>query len=219
MSCVKSSASTPFAGEFMSYDSVFPSQDERNAFSASGRAGGGEIDGVAAASGRGAALARRKKPASVPSPKRQSGFFVPATWVLLAFSAWALVVGERAEVVRLAPATAPIYAALGLKVNLRRMDIEKVASKLVEADGRKFLVVEGEIHNLSRSPRTAPPMRLAVLDQSGREIYYWTASPQKTRLDGGETAFFRARLASPPAEGRKVLVRFASGPRRAGFGT
>ncbi len=121
------------------------------------------------------------------------------------------------QVVRLAPAAAAIYEAMGLPVNLRQMDFENVVSKLAEEDGRQILVVEGEIRNLADASRAAPRMRLAVLDAAGTEIYAWTAAPQKSRLNAGEKAAFRARLAAPPAEGREIRVRFAAGPDQPGL--
>jgi hypothetical protein len=82
-----------------------------------------------------------------------------------------------------------------------------------------ILVVEGEIRNLGAEPGAAPRVKLAVLDAAGQEIYRWTAAPLKARLRGGETAFFRARLAAPPAGGREVRARFAGAPERAGQGS
>jgi hypothetical protein len=176
----------------------------------------GALGTVAAASSRRGAL-------SLKTPSRResatgggkSGALSPLAWALSAFAAWGLLVGGRMQVVRLAPATAPFYAALGLPVNLRLMDFENVVSKLAEDDGRQILVVEGEIRNLADAPRTAPRMRLAVLDAAGDEIYTWTAAPQKARLAAGEKAMFRARLAAPPQQGREVRVKFAGSPDQA----
>jgi hypothetical protein len=47
-----------------------------------------------------------------------------------------------------------------------------------------------------------------VLDRSGKEIYAWTARPDRTLLPPGESLPFRSRLASPPAEASGVTVRF-----------
>jgi len=134
---------------------------------------------------------------------------VVAALTLLA--CWALLVVERPRIARLIPAAAPIYASLGLDVNSRQMKLEAVVSRLTEEDGRRILVVEGEIRNLADGPREAPRIRLAVLDSAGQEIYCWTAAPPKSRLRIGETATFRARLAAPPQTGREVRVRFAGG--------
>jgi hypothetical protein len=123
-------------------------------------------------------------------------------------AAWAALVGGRSQIVRALPQAAPAYAALGLAVNLRHMDVFGLTARLVEEDGRKLLLVEGEIRNVGEAPRTPPRMRLAVEDARGREIYHWTAAPAKSRLNPGENAFFRARLAAPPDDGAEVRVRF-----------
>jgi hypothetical protein len=165
---------------------------------------------AAASSRRGAPSPAMPTPRAAKSADGKSGALVPLVLALSAFAAWALLVGERMQAVRLAPALAPAYAALGLPVNLREMDFENVASRIAEEDGRQILVVEGEIRNLAASARAAPRMRLAVLDAAGTEIYTWTATPQKSRLLAGEKAAFRARLAAPPQQGRDVRVRFAA---------
>jgi hypothetical protein len=147
--------------------------------------------------------------AAVRPSKRASG---PLAWVFAGFGAWALLVGGHAQIVRLAPATAPLYAVLGLDVNVSRLDMDHVASRLAYEDGRQVLIVDGEIRNLASAPRAAPRMRLSVLDAGGREIYHWIAAPPKAWLAAGETAEFRARLAAPPKDGQKIRVRFAGGP-------
>jgi hypothetical protein len=177
----------------------------------------GALGPVAAASSRRGAYSPGVLAPNAPASLRgKSGALPPLVWIFSAIAAWGLLVGERIQVVRLAPATAPVYAALGLPVNLRQMDFENVASRLQDEDGRQILVVEGEIRNLADTARSAPRMRLAVLDAAGTEIYSWTAAAQKSRLNAGEKATFRARLAAPPPQGREVKVRFAVGPDQAG---
>jgi len=124
-------------------------------------------------------------------------------------AAWIALIAGRVPIVKAFPAAAPVYAALGMKVNLCQMDLLGVTAKLVEEDGRKILLVQGQIKNIDANPRTPPRMRLAVEDGQGREIYFWTAAPPKSRLNPGENAYFRARLAAPPEEGAEVRVRFA----------
>jgi hypothetical protein len=145
---------------------------------------------------------------TLPARRRKSAWR-PLGWCIGLAASWGLLVGGRAQIVSVLPATAPVYAALGLKVNLRHMDVFGVSAKLVEEDGRKILLVEGQIKNLGAAARTPPRMRLAVEDSHGREIYFWTAAPPKSRLNPGENAYFRARLAAPPEDGTDVRVRFA----------
>ena len=53
-----------------------------------------------------------------------------------------------------------------------------------------------------------PRLRFSVRNERGHEVYTWTALPSKALLAPGETLAFRSRLASPPRDGKEVLVRF-----------
>ena len=114
----------------------------------------------------------------------------------------------RADVVRLAPQTASLYAAIGLPVNLRGLAFENVTSVKEQRDGVTVLVVEGTIVSASASAVEVPRLRIALRGEAGNEVYVWTAAPNRSILAPGETLPFRTRLASPPPEGRDVLVRF-----------
>jgi len=118
-----------------------------------------------------------------------------------------LVVG-RAEVVRAVPQAAPVYAFLGLPVNLRGLVFSGVKTTADTQDGVSVLAVEGVIENKSGKPAEVPRLRFAVRNDSGHEIYAWTSQPAQTVIPAGETMPFRSRLASPPSEGREILVRF-----------
>jgi len=47
-----------------------------------------------------------------------------------------------------------------------------------------------------------------VRDAQGAEIYAWNAVLDQTMLKPGERAPFKSRLASPPAEGKSIDIRF-----------
>ena len=72
------------------------------------------------------------------------------------------------------------------------------------------LVVEGTIVNLTPRTLEVPRLRFGLRNGSGHEVYAWTALPSKTLLGSGDGLPFRSRLASPPADGRDVIVRFFS---------
>jgi hypothetical protein len=69
-------------------------------------------------------------------------------------------------------------------------------------------VIEGEVVNVTRRPVEVPRLRLAVIGPDARELYSWTALLPRSVLSEGEKLPFRSRLASPPAEGKQVMVRF-----------
>jgi hypothetical protein len=125
---------------------------------------------------------------------------------LAAPGALALVIAACARVL---PIAAPAYAAIGLPVNLIGLELRNVRSRIVTEGARKVLTIDGEIANLRRESLRAPPVALTVRGENGQAKYAWTTQAPKARLEGGETIAFRARLASPPADGADVLVRFA----------
>ena len=114
----------------------------------------------------------------------------------------------RAAVVRHFPQTASLYAALGLPVNLRGLFFQDVKSRNELEDGVGVLVIEGTIVNLTTRTLDVPRLRFALRNASGHEVYAWTAQPSKSTLGSGNGLPFRARLASPPGDGRDVIVRF-----------
>lgn len=122
----------------------------------------------------------------------------------------AVGIGSRTSIVRAVPELAGLYAMAGLPVNLRGLEFKTVTTTGEVQDGITVLVIEGEVVNVTRQPVELPRLRLAVLDQQQRELYSWTSMLPRSILADGERIAFRSRLASPPAEGREVLVRFLS---------
>jgi predicted Zn finger-like uncharacterized protein len=131
------------------------------------------------------------------------------TVVILGLAAMiAGLIGWRAEVVRLAPQTASLYAAVGLPVNLRGLIFDGVKIGGETQDGIPVLVVSGTIVNVTQRTVEVPRLRFAVRNQAGLEVYAWTAQPAQPVLGAGETLAFRSRLASPPEDMRDAVVRF-----------
>ena len=114
----------------------------------------------------------------------------------------------RADVVRLMPQTAAFYRMIGLDVNLRGLAFKDVKLSTETVDGKQVLVIEGVIVGQNRKPVDLPRLRFAVRDAHGAEIYAWNTVLDQTVLQPGERAAFKSRLASPPAEGKSIDVRF-----------
>jgi hypothetical protein len=118
-------------------------------------------------------------------------------------------IAARTAIVSIAPATAAIYAGVGIPVNLRDLSVADVrVTTTQQPDSSGELLVTGEIANLRDRETEAPNLRLALRDEVGRELYIWTARAPKSRLGAYERVTFRARLAAPPAGVRDVLVKF-----------
>jgi len=143
-------------------------------------------------------------------------FSVPMLIVVLA----AILLGAlnwRVALVRQFPQTASLFSMLGMPVNLRGLSFMDVKSRGEFVDGAMVLVVEGTIANLTPRALEVPRLRFGLRNGAGHEVYAWTALPSKTTLGSGDGLAFRTRLASPPADGRDVIVRFFS-RRDAGLG-
>ncbi len=114
------------------------------------------------------------------------------------------------EITRLFPASAPLFAAVGLAGNMNGLDIAEVRSKLVVENDRETLEVSGTIANVTRDKMKIPVLRLSIRSATGQEIYVWTATADRLELAPGEKTGFTRRLASPPTGAHSVLVRFVA---------
>jgi predicted Zn finger-like uncharacterized protein len=158
---------------------------------------------------------RRRRPwlgrfPALPALRRRSGkplINLPVASAAMAALAIALVVW-RADIVRLLPQTATFYRMAGLEVNLRGLAFKNVKVSTETVDGKPVLVIEGVITGQTKKAVDIPRLRFSVRDAQGAEIYAWNTVLEQTVLKPGEQAFFRSRLASPPAEGRNIDIRF-----------
>lgn len=124
----------------------------------------------------------------------------------------------RVALVRQFPQTASLFSLIGMPVNLRGLTFLDIKSRGEFIDGAMVLVVEGTIVNLTPRTLEIPRLRFGLRNGVGHEVYAWTALPSKTMLGSGDGLPFRTRLASPPPDGRDVIVRFFS-RRDAGLGS
>jgi predicted Zn finger-like uncharacterized protein len=150
------------------------------------------------------------RPARRPAPRksRRSPMQGLSAAIVALIAVNAGLLAWRSDIVRLAPQTAAVYAALGMPVNLRGLAFENIKTSKEMQDGIAVLVVEGSIVNVTGKAVEVPRLRLAVRNDGKNEIYSWTTSPARSILGPAEEVPFRSRLASPPADGRDVMVRF-----------
>lgn len=114
----------------------------------------------------------------------------------------------RTDVVRLMPQTATFFKMIGFGVNLRGLSIDDVKITTEMAGNKPVLLIEGTITDVARKPVEIPRLRFIVRDAKGSDLYAWNAVLEQPSLIPGEKAWFKTRLAAPPAEGREIAVRF-----------
>lgn len=165
--------------------------------------------------------ARETKPKAEPAPENRilsliRKLVAPLRIIppSLASAALAIVligglIVERVDVVRQFPETARLYAAVGYPVNLRGLNFRNVVTEVVQEGEARVLVVEGDIANVEERTISVPLIAISVRGENGAKLYTWTSEPQRPKLAAGDLIRFRARLVSPPVEGKQVLVHFA----------
>ncbi|MGX1743606.1 zinc-ribbon domain-containing protein [Bosea sp. NPDC055353] len=158
---------------------------------------------------------RRARPSGKPrktsgSFLRRGGAGLPAAAALAGLALLGVVVWQRQAAVRVAPQLAGLFETIGMPVNVRGLSLSAIESGLVEDGQNRFLVVEGDVTNITRSKTAVPLIEVAVKDAGGATLYTWTTEPPRANLEPAELIRFRARLASPPEQGQSVRVRFTS---------
>ena len=151
--------------------------------------------------------ARRARAAARKRQNRWRRVALPVVIVALIAISGGLL-NWRKGVVRYIPQLASFYSAIGMPVNLRGLTFTDLKIGNEIHDGVPVLVVEGLIVSTVSTPVDIPRIRFALRDAAGAEVYSWTAQPSQPSLGAFETLPFRSRLASPPAEGHDVQVRF-----------
>ncbi|MEM8876991.1 MAG: zinc-ribbon domain-containing protein [Pseudomonadota bacterium] len=146
--------------------------------------------------------ARGKEPASIAD--RAQAIAIGAMTCGLA-----LMVVNRESVVGAAPQMAPLFSVVGMPVNTRGIEFAAVRVDFSSENGIPVMRVSGRMDNVSNSERRLAPIRMALLDESGQEIYHWTTDAGQLALEAGSNLAFQSILTSPPAGASSVNLRFA----------
>lgn len=138
-----------------------------------------------------------------------------ALWIALAALAGLTgLVAVRASVVAQLPQTARLYAAVGLPVNLRGLELHDVLAYATPGSEGE-LTVEGDVVNVRRTMLALPSLVLELQDGHGDAVRRFTAPPPRDVLEPAESARFHVTLAAPPAAALGVLVSFGAEIRAA----
>lgn len=121
----------------------------------------------------------------------------------------------RQQVATLAPATAPVFAAVGLPVNTLGLVVERVKSQPTFLAGRPVLSVTGAIRNVNKVSTEAPPIRISLLGRDGKPLASLLAQPLNAKVPPGATRYFAVSLPDPPAGAQELEIAFAPAGKEA----
>ena len=128
--------------------------------------------------------------------------------LLVAVSLPMAAIAYRNVIVGLAPRAAILFETVNLPVNLAKLEISRTSARLVADGERRFLIVEGEVTNMTAETAAIPGMQVSVRSNDRQPLYVWTTKPSRQKLAAGEHVAFSARLASPPEGADDVVVEF-----------
>jgi hypothetical protein len=132
-------------------------------------------------------------------------------WAGLGAGFCALVLGAvvfRTDVVRLLPSAAGAYAFARMPVNPTGLAIEAVQGAPGLKDGHADLTVSGALRNVETRIRTALPLRVLLIDRSGKRVASQLLAATGP-LKPGETRPFSVSFLDPPLTAASFQVEFA----------
>jgi predicted Zn finger-like uncharacterized protein len=118
------------------------------------------------------------------------------------------VVLLRQQIAGMIPATAPMFAAIGLPVNTLGLVLEGVKSKPLLQGGRPVWSVTGAVRNVRDEPVAAPPIRLTLLDKAGKPVATLVADALNARVPPGAVRYFAITMPDPPAGAAELEIGF-----------
>lgn len=169
---------------------------------------GGKAGALADAKGGPNAVAMQK--VATRARSTHAGFRRPSVFIGMAIGLTLFLVGNRNAVVGLWTPSANVFAFIGAPVNLRGLEITNLRSVLVEEDGLRALMVEGDIKNIGGSSLKVPELDMNIRGSAARTLYSWRAPSPRSTLGKGEIMTFRTRLSAPPDGATEVHVRFST---------
>lgn len=115
----------------------------------------------------------------------------------------------RINVVNLWPKSAAAYAWVGLPVNSLGLTLENIQAHPALQDGHAALSVSGVLRNVKDKAIEAPPLRVSLLNKSGKPVATKIAQPADAVVPAGETRHFTISLLDPPLTASQLEVAFA----------
>jgi predicted Zn finger-like uncharacterized protein len=149
------------------------------------------------------------------APRREAGGKV-LVWAASAAVVAALIAAAvifRAQVVQLLPASQAAYAGLGMPVS--GLVIEKVHAEPAFQGGRPVLAVTGQIRNVRDTAAVVPPLRVSLLDRSGKPVAIEVARPIDAQAPARAVRHFSIAIADPPASVHDLEVTFEAAGAKA----
>jgi predicted Zn finger-like uncharacterized protein len=133
-----------------------------------------------------------------------------ATGAALAASATGMV-AFRQDVAELWPRSASAFAAFGFNdVNVYGLEFYDLAVERDFDGATPILLVSGEVRNIGRDSKLAPPVRISLRDTRSHEIFELVNAITDQPVAAGAAVPFQIRVENPPSDAVDLEATFAS---------
>jgi predicted Zn finger-like uncharacterized protein len=116
----------------------------------------------------------------------------------------------REDIAGIWPQAAGAYAAVGLDVNVYGLEFADLQIERAYDGPTPVLVVSGAIRNIGGDEKPAPPLRFALQDVNGAEVYSWVMRIDGRELPPGGSVPFSSTIDNPPLQAANLEATFAS---------
>lgn len=132
-----------------------------------------------------------------------------ATGAAMAATATGAVI-LRQDVAELWPNSAGAFTALGLDVNVYGLEIMDLQVSREFDGATPVVVVSGEVRNIGRDDKTAPPLRLTLRDEHSNPVFEIVQAMTYSQVAAGTAIPFSIRLENPPTNAVDLEASFAA---------
>ena len=155
-----------------------------------------------------------------PPPAHASRRQHPATaagWMALAAMIIILAVGlwaGRTQLVAAWPPAERLYKSVGMGFATappgEGLEIRGLAPRVVTENGARFLVIEGDLVNITDQHRPVPNILISLLNETNEIVEQWPVGLQARELAPGESATFNTRRSYPKSVAERIEVLFGA---------
>ena len=128
--------------------------------------------------------------------------------VVAALVATLIVYEER--IVRVWPPAYKLYETVDswLEEDIFGLEIAGVTVERQIKANRNVLLIKGEVVNVSKQVKQVPRLKVLLFSSKGAEIYFWTVTLARERLEPGQRVAFSTQLPNPPEAAVRWKVIF-----------
>lgn len=137
-------------------------------------------------------------------------------WILMILIVLILAVGGfglffRDTVLGMFPGAAGLYDMVGMSEKMDEIfEFGAITPESVTEAGADYMVIRGSVKNISSRLKTAPQIRVDLLDASEDILQHTIADTSPPELQPGESGQFEARIKEPSPMARRVEATFIS---------